>query len=59
MTAHRKHALTLLNEHPDLQHREAGFLGHVAVAPTLTEKQANWLALIMERRSLTPKTGGR
>lgn len=47
---HRAHALRLLNSCPDLAHREAGFLGHVAVADNLSPKQSDWLAKIMARR---------
>jgi len=48
----REAALALLNEFPDLAHREAGFLGHCAVASDLTDKQASWLSLILKRRGL-------
>ena len=53
MLEHRQAALRLLNDFKDLNHREAGFLGHVCVAGTLSERQAAWLDKILERRGLS------
>lgn len=50
----RQAALTLLSECPDLTHKTAGFLGHVCVADSLTDKQHKWLVSVLERRGLPP-----
>jgi len=55
---HRQAALVLLNQFPDLQHKAAGFLGHVAVAPVLTDRQRNWLVKLLERHDLPPLSEG-
>ncbi|WP_298018311.1 hypothetical protein [uncultured Parasphingopyxis sp.] len=56
---HRRAALALLGEKPDLKHKEAGFLGHVCVAADLTPKQRDWLVKLLERHGLPPvATGG-
>jgi hypothetical protein len=55
---HRQAALALLNQFPDLQHKAAGFLGHVAVAPALTDRQHRWLVKLLERHGLPPLAGG-
>ena len=46
---HRKAALALLNDRPALSHKEAGFLGHVCVAPVLSDKQRDWLVKLLAR----------
>ena len=48
-THHRQAALALLTRCPDLPHKAAGFLGHVCVAPVLSERQRNWLQKLLER----------
>ncbi|MCA3635762.1 MAG: hypothetical protein INF18_08565 [Methylobacterium sp.] len=49
---HRQAALALLNQCPELAHKAAGFLGHVAVAPALSERQREWLATLLKRNGL-------
>lgn len=49
---HRQAALALLSRCPDLPHKTAGFLGHVCVAPELSQRQRQWLASLLERRGL-------
>jgi hypothetical protein len=49
---HRKAALALLNEVPGLSHKEAGFLGHVCVAPDLSDKQRGWLVKLLDRHDM-------
>ena len=55
---HRDAALALLNERPGLSHKEAGFLGHVTVAPTLSDKQRQWLVKLLSRHGLHPLGDG-
>jgi hypothetical protein len=57
-THHRPAALALLNERPNLSHKEGGFLGHVVVAPVLTEKQRDWLAKLLTRHGMPPLAAG-
>ena len=54
---HRQAALALLSEFPDLPHKAAGFLGHVCVAQTLSDRQRNWLVKLLERNGLPPLAG--
>lgn len=49
---HRGAALALLNKCPTLSHKEAGFLGHVSVAPDLSVKQADWLTKLLAKHDL-------
>lgn len=51
---HRQAALALLCKSTDFSHKEAGFLGHVAVAPALSPKQIYWLNCILARHGLSP-----
>lgn len=53
---HRDAALTLLSRIPSLSHKEGGFLGHVVVAESLTERQADWLRALLERHHLPELT---
>ena len=55
---HRNAALALLTERPDLSHKEAGFLGHVAVATLLSDKQHQWLVTLLSRHGLQPLVEG-
>ena len=55
---HRQAALALLNELPGLPHKTAGFLGHVCVAPMLSDRQASWLGKELERGGLPPLAKG-
>lgn len=49
---HRPAALALLGQCPDLSHKEAGFLGNLCVAPSPSEKQLDWLALLLAKHGL-------
>ena len=49
---HRQAALSLLNQCPNLSHKEAGFCGHVCVADVLSNRQRDWLAKLLERHGL-------
>jgi len=51
---HRPAALALLNQCADLPHKTAGFLGHVCVASTLSDRQREWLAKLLARHGLPP-----
>lgn len=51
---HRRAALALLNECPDVPHKPAGFLGHVCVAAELSDKQRDWLGKLLDRYGLPP-----
>lgn len=55
---HRNAALALLTERPDLSHKEAGFLGHVAVAQALSVKQHQWLMKLLSRHGLPQLADG-
>jgi len=55
---HRQAALALLSHHPDLSHKEAGFLGHVCVASALSERQRDWLEKLLARRGLPALADG-
>lgn len=54
----RAAALALLTECPDLSHSEAGFLGHMCVAVSPTEKQLTWLVKLLVKRDLPPLSEG-
>ncbi|WP_235513279.1 MULTISPECIES: hypothetical protein [unclassified Sphingomonas] len=60
MTTVREAALALLTHHADtLNHRSGQFLGQIAVSATpLSEKQAGWLAKLLERAGLPPLDDG-
>ena len=49
---HRTAALALLTQCTTLSHKEAGFLGHVSVAPDLSVKQADWLTKLLAKHDL-------
>ena len=55
---HRSAALALLNNYPELSLKEAGFLGHVAVTPALSEKQESWLGKLLTKHKLPPLEKG-
>ena len=55
---HRPAALALLSQCPDLPHKTAGFLGHVCVAPILSDRQRVWLVKLLDRAGLPPMTEG-
>ena len=55
---HRQAALSLLNQCPNLPHKEAGFIGHVCVADALSERQRDWLAKLLARHGLPSLSEG-
>ena len=55
---HRPAALALLNAYPTLSHKVAGFLGHVCVAPVLTDRQRDWLAKLLDQHGQPPMADG-
>jgi hypothetical protein len=55
---HRGAALALLNGCPDLAHKAAGFLGHVAVAVIISTRQHEWLVKLLARHGLPPMAEG-
>lgn len=55
---HRSAALMLLSECPHLSHKVAGFLGHVCIAPALSDRQRDWLAKLLDRNGLPPLAEG-
>ena len=57
-THHRPAALALLTECPDLSHKEAGFVGHMCVAASPSEKQLAWLSKLLDRKALPPLAEG-
>jgi hypothetical protein len=57
--AHRRAALALLTANPGLSRKAGQFLGQLAVDPTpLSEKQADWLAKLLDRADLPPPAAG-
>lgn len=55
---HRDAALALLGAVPGLPHKAAGFLGHVCVAGSLSERQRAWLDKLLARHELPPLNEG-
>lgn len=55
---HRTAALALLSECPALSHKAAGFLGHVCVAPVMSDRQRDWLLKLLDRNGLPPLAEG-
>lgn len=56
---HSTAALALLNARADLREKEGQFLGGLAFrAAPLTEKQANWLRILLEKHGLPSLDGG-
>lgn len=59
---HRLAALRLLagavNGGLILSHKEAGFLGHVCIADQLTDKQVNWLGVLLDKAHVAPGNSG-
>jgi hypothetical protein len=57
--AHRQAALALLNGDSSLTRKAGQFLGQLAVDPSpMSERQAAWLAKLLERANLPPLAGG-
>lgn len=51
---HRSAAMALLTSGADLRPKEGQFLGGISFdANPLTEKQANWLAILLKRHGLS------
>jgi hypothetical protein len=56
---HRKAALALLNGNHRLSRKAGQFLGQLAVDPaTMSERQAGWLAKLLDRAGLPPLAEG-
>lgn len=55
---HRSAAVALLGSASGLSRQEGGFLGHVAVADQITERQRRWLGKLLEQHSLLPLRTG-
>jgi hypothetical protein len=54
MVEHQRKAMALLTSGAALKSREGQFLGGIAFdANPLTEKQANWLAILLEKHGVT------
>lgn len=53
----RTAAMALINAAP-LSTKEGGFLGQMAFSDAMTEKQARWLGILLERHGLPPLDGG-
>lgn len=49
---HHHAALALLEMRPTLTRKEAGFLGHVCIAPLLSPSQFEWLNRLLEKSCL-------
>ena len=47
----------LLQARDDIPHKAAGFLGHVCVAPEISERQRGWLVKLLARNGLPPLVG--
>lgn len=58
-TAHRDAAMAVLTSGAALRVREGQFLGGIAFdANPLTDKQANWLAILLDKHGLPPLQDG-
>ena len=58
-TSQRAAALALLSSDSRLSRKAGSFLGQLAVDPTpLSDKQADWLATLLDRAGLPPLEGG-
>jgi hypothetical protein len=58
-TNHRPAAMAVLTSGAALRPKEGAFLGQLAFdANPPTEKQANWLRILLERHGLPPMNGG-
>ena len=56
---HRHAALALLNGNHRLSRKAGQFLGQLAVDPaTMSERQADWLAKLLDRAGLPPLAKG-
>jgi hypothetical protein len=58
-TEHQRAAMSLLTEGKLLKPREGQFLGGIAFdANPLTEKQRNWLVILLDKHGLPPLAEG-
>jgi len=57
-THHRPASLALHNGFPGLSHKSAGFLGHICVAPALTDRQRDWLVKLLNQHDQPPLAEG-
>jgi len=58
-TDHRRAAMAILTSGADLRPREGQFLGGLSFdANPLTERQANWLDILLKKHGLPPLEGG-
>lgn len=56
---HRCAALALLTKGVELREKEGNFLGGIAYRPDpMSEKQANWLRILLERHGMPPLHDG-
>ena len=56
---HRRAALALLTAGADLREKEGNFLGGIAYrADPMSEKQARWLGILLDRHGLPPLAEG-
>lgn len=56
---HRRAAMTLLTSGVELRPREGQFLGGIAFdANPLTDKQARWLSILLDKHSAAATQGG-
>jgi hypothetical protein len=59
MVEHQRSAMALLTAGKPLKPREGQFLGGIAYdANPLTEKQRNWLVILLDRHGLPPLSEG-
>lgn len=56
---HRRAALALLTKGVELREKEGNFLGGIAYRPDpMSDKQANWLRILLDRHGLPPLQDG-
>ncbi len=58
-TDHRRAALALLTKGAELREKEGNFLGGIAYrSDPMSDKQANWLRILLDRHGLPPIQDG-
>lgn len=58
-TDHRSAALALITSEAGLREKEGNFLGGLVFrAEPMTDKQANWLSILLKRHGFPPVHGG-
>jgi hypothetical protein len=56
---HRRAAIALLTGGADLREKEGNFLGGIAFrSDPMSDKQANWLSILLKRHGLPPLQDG-